>query len=225
MMPVGVSQPWRRRPVNWLWRGSLVALLALLLCGLSACAVLPEVERDEAVADAAFAERGARLAAVTEWRFAGRLALELPGESWTGQLSWRSQANGQIIDLSGPMGRGGGRLFIDGDAAVLLTRDGERFEAADPDTLLARIAGRDLPVSGLSYWVRGMARPGAGFAPRVDPSGQPSRLIQDGWEIIYGDFEPMAPVAMPRAIELRRDDVLLRLAIDRWLVSAADPES
>jgi outer membrane lipoprotein LolB len=59
-----------------------------------------------------------------------------------------------------------------GHLAVLVTRDGERYEASDPDTLVALITGRAIPVSGLEYWVRGMARPGAGFDLRAD-TGRP----------------------------------------------------
>lgn len=197
-------------------------LLTLLLAGLAGCAALPPVSEDQLAARTAFLERAAALEAVRHWRFVGRLTLELPTESWSGQLSWRTEDLRQVIDLSGPMGRGGGRLVLGGYQAVLITREGDRYEAADADELMALVTGREIPVGGLDYWVRGMPRPGVGFDLRADAHGQPRRLIQDGWEIVYGAFEDAAPVALPVSVELHREDMRLRLSIQRWQLTQVD---
>jgi len=204
-----------------LFRFRRVMLAGLALLGLAGCAALPQLADDSIAARAAFAERSVALGAVTQWRLAGRLTLELPAETWTGQVGWRADASGQVVDLSGPMGRGGGRLMLGGHQAVLVTRDGERYEATDADTLMALITGRAIPVSGLQYWVRGIARPGAGFDLRADPDGRPARLIQDGWEIVYGAFEDAGAEAMPVSLELHREDMRLRLLIQRWQLGPA----
>ncbi|TVP90129.1 MAG: outer membrane lipoprotein LolB [Thioalkalivibrio sp.] len=201
------------------------ALSSLVLFGLVGCAALPELPGEQAAARAAFAERSALVEEVGTWRLAGRLTLELPDETWTGQLGWRTEGPEQVIDLSGPMGRGGGRLVLDGQRAVLLTRDGEQYQASDPDQLIARITGREIPVSGLDAWVRGIARPGTGFDLRADVAGRPSRLIQDGWEIVYGAFEDAGAAAMPSSLELRRRDMRLELRIQRWQLGPPVPAS
>ncbi len=197
-------------------------LLTLLLAGLAGCAALPPVPEDQSAARAAFLERAAELEAVRHWRFVGRLALELPTESWSGQLNWRTEDRRQVIDLSGPMGRGGGRLVLGGDRALLITREGDRHEAADPDALIALVTGREIPVAGLDYWVRGMPRTGVGFDLRADADGQPRRLVQDGWEIVYGAFEEGLPVAMPMSVEIDRGDIRLRLTIQRWQLTPVE---
>jgi outer membrane lipoprotein LolB len=212
-----------------LWRASHAGtrarrwlLLTLLLAGLTGCAALPPVPEDQLAARTAFLERAAALEAVRHWRFVGRLILELPAESWSGQLNWRTEDVRQVIDLSGPMGRGGGRLVLGGYQAVLITREGDRYEAADADELMALVTGREIPVGGLDYWVRGMPRPGVGFDLRAAADGQPRRLVQDGWEILYGVFEDAAPVALPMSVELHREDMRLRLIIQRWQLTQAD---
>lgn len=212
-MPIPIQH--HGRP--WLGHRSLLWVFALVATGLvSSCATVPPLEREDVLASEVFLERERQFAGVEEWRFSGRLLLDLPAESWAGQLSWRSRADGQVIDLSGAMGRGGGRLLLGQETAVLITRDGERYEAEDPDTLLAQVAGRNLPVRGLEYWVRGLPRPGAGYDPRADARGGPAGLIQDGWEIGYGPFEDAGGIAMPMSVELRRGEIFLRLSIQRW---------
>ena len=190
--------------------------LTLLLAALAGCATLPPVPEDQGLARTAFLERAAELEAVRHWRFVGRLTLELPTESWSGQLNWRTEDLRQVIDLSGPMGRGGGRLVLGGDQAVLITREGDRYEAANPDALIALVTGREIPIRGLDYWVRGMPRTDVGFDLRAGADGRPRRLVQDGWEIVYGAFDDMAPAAMPMSMELHRGDIRLRLMIQRW---------
>lgn len=197
-------------------------LLTLFLAGLAGCAALPPVPEDPLAARTAFLDRAAVLETVRHWRFVGRLALELPTESWSGQLNWRTEDMRQVIDLSGPMGRGGGRLLLGGTQAVLITREGDRYEAANADELTALVTGREIPVGGLDYWVRGMPRPGVGFDLRADADGLPRRLIQDGWEIVYGVFEDMAPVPMPMSVELHREDMRVRLIIQRWQLAQGD---
>jgi len=197
----------------------LAWLMSLFLLGLASCASVPQADRRHADARAVFSEREARFAGVDEWRLAGRLLLELPGESWAGQLSWRSQGGVQVIDLSGAMGRGGGRLLLDQEVAVLITRDGDRYEAEDPDALLAQIAGRQLPVRGLAYWVRALPRPDAAFTARADAQGWPAGLIQDGWEILYGSFDESSAIPVPMSVELRRGDVSLRISVQRWQIA------
>lgn len=210
-------RPCLPRPVSVPW-----LLPVILVLGLAGCATLPDTAQERAATRIAFEERAARLEPVSHWRFTGRMTLELPTESWSGQLSWRTEGSGQVIDLSGPMGRGGGRLILGGDQAVLMTRDGERYEASDPDALMAMMAGRAIPVGGLDYWVRGMARPGAGFDLRADADGQPLRLIQDGWEIVYGAFQDAGSAAMPMSLELQREDMHLRLQIQRWQLTPVE---
>jgi outer membrane lipoprotein LolB len=197
-------------------------LLTLFLAALAGCAALPPVPDDPLAARAAFLERAAALETVRHWRFVGRLALELPTESWSGQLNWRTEDMRQVIDLSGPMGRGGGRLLLGGYQAVLITREGDRYEAANADALTALLTGREIPVGGLDYWVRGMPRPGVGFDLRADADGLPRRLVQDGWEIVNGVFEDAAPVAMPMSVELHRADMRVRLIIQRWQLTQGD---
>jgi outer membrane lipoprotein LolB len=46
-------------------------------------------------------------------------------------------------------------------------------------------------------------------------------LIQDGWEIVYGAFEDVGAAAMPASLELSREDVRLRLLIQRWQLGPA----
>jgi len=252
-------------------RGRLAWWLPVLWL-LAGCAAVPrEPDPPPAVQDL-FQERSAQVLAWTHWRIAGRITLELPDEQWNGVLNWRSMPAEQVLDVSGPAGRGGGRLYVRPFLSEWISRDGERRWARDPDDLLMLLTQRPIPVMGLAAWVRGAAHPGSSFEVVTEANGRPRRLQQDGWEILYLAYQEVpvpvplpvmraesahargngvvggvesgdggtgipaegvgnttaadTPVpgnarvdlALPVRLQLRRDDILLTVMVQRWLV-------
>ncbi|WP_196800557.1 MULTISPECIES: lipoprotein insertase outer membrane protein LolB [unclassified Thioalkalivibrio] len=194
-------------------RAALALMTVMLLAG---CAALPEVDRGDA-AQRAFEERSERLAAIETWRLVARLGLDTEREYWSAQLNWRVQGGTHILDLSGPMGRGGGRLTLaEGQPARLVTRDGQHHSARDPDVLAQRLTGDAIPVSGMVYWVRGLPDPAHAYEREVDAEGRPIRIRQAGWEIEYGEYEEFDGESLPVRMELQRDALTLRAVIRQW---------
>ena len=206
--------------------GLLLALslfsLALLVSG---CARGPVVSPETAQAEATYLAWTNQVNDLETWRLAGQLTLELPDERWSGQLSWRSIAQRQVVDWSGPMGRGGGRLFLQPEGVRLVTREGEEYQANTPDELMVHLTGQVIPIEGLQYWVRGLTRPGIPHQLRLDPQGRPMRLVQDGWEIRFGSFAVHSiegtaqQLTLPMSLELQRGEIVLRLTTQRWQIT------
>lgn len=204
----------QRRPSTLVGPAGLLIAGVLLLAGCAA--PMPDVDTSP-TAEAAFEERAEYLEALDGWRLVARLGLASGEEYWSAQLNWRVQERQQVLDLSGPMGRGGGRLTLsDSGRALLVTRSGERFQARDPDALVAQVIGESIPVSGMQYWVRGLLHPEASYQLDVDTDGRPLQIQQSGWSIEYSEFEEIDGVPMPVAMVLTRDDVELRARIGRW---------
>lgn len=197
-------------------------LLAPLTAGIVALLVtgcagpLPETDASPA-AEAAFEQRSQHLKALAAWRLVARLGLSSGEEYWSAQAHWRMAEGQHTLDLSGPMGRGGGRLTLtDRHRAVLVTRAGERIRARDPDALVARVLGESIPVTGMIYWVRGLLHPEASYELDVDGEGRPLRIRQSGWSIQYTAFEEIDGVAMPVTMVLEREQLELRVRVGRW---------
>ena len=51
---------------------------------------------------------------------------------------------------------------------------------------------------------------------KLPPSVQ--RLLSDGWLVAYLEYESDAADALPTLVELRREDIEVRLKIDEWLL-------
>lgn len=183
------------------------ALLAGLILALAGgCAVLEPMP---------LPSRPAR-EAIETFRIEGRMAVRHAGERFSAGIDWRHDARADEIVLSGPLGKGLARLTAGGGAALLETADQKRFVAADLDGLSEQVFGVRLPVSGLGRWVLGRAA--GGGAASVDGAGRLAALSEQGWTIEYLRYESDAQDALPVLLRARREDVEVRLVIDKWSV-------
>jgi len=193
-------------------------LLTAVLLATGCAGLRPAADADPA-ARAAFDQRADQVAAIDTWRLVARLGLATGEEYWSAQLNWRVDNGGHVLDLAGPMGRGGGRLTLaEAQPAELVTRAGEQFRAEDPDALVAHISGEAIPVSGMIYWVRGLVDPARAHQLDVDADGRPLRIEQSGWTVEYREFEDVNGIAMPVRMDMERDGVELRARIGSWLM-------
>jgi outer membrane lipoprotein LolB len=87
---------------------------------------------------------------------------------------------------------------------------------------LRHVTGWEMPVSGMHYWVRGLAVPGVEAQLERDASGRVSLLDQSGWAISYDRYQTVAGLILPGRLRMERDDITVRLVIDEWLLGVAD---
>ncbi len=163
------------------------------------------------------------MGAVNSWNIHARAALKLKGGVYNIGLSWQRDADRFMLLLEAPFGQGVFR--IDGsvrDKYRLRLPDGQVFSNATPEALLEDVIGWSLPISGLEYWIRGMPQPDADFSRRIDSRGRARSISQARWTIVYLDYfdAPLEP-QYPRRIKLSRDDLTLKLVIERWQQSEA----
>jgi outer membrane lipoprotein LolB len=173
-----------------------------------------------------WAGRQQAMIAMDSWDIHARAALRLEEESYNIGLSWERDAERFMLLLEAPFGRGVFR--IDGTAGGpyrLRLPDGQVFTNATPDALLEDVIGWSLPLSGLEYWIRGIPQPNSDFSRRIDRGGRARSIRQDSWVIVYLDYfsEQLDP-QLPRRIKLSRDELTLKIVIERWQQSEAEQD-
>lgn len=196
--------------------GSL-SLLALCLL-LASCATRPPptpVENWQLYRD--------QLAREEHWQLRGKLAVRTAEESEKARFSWRNTPDNYRIRLSGTLGMG--TTYIKGDdGSVSLEQGGEPpVVAATPEQLIRDQLGRDIPVSHLRYWVRGISAPGEpALQLQISDDGLLTRLQQAGWQLSYTEYRAVGPWNLPGQVVATRDDVELTLSIYDWKLGAED---
>lgn len=174
-------------------RRTAAALLAALAAG---CASLPAPSPTEAPA----------------FELSGRVAVRYGAESASGRAEWRHSVAGDDLVISNPIGQGIAEITRRDGAYALVTADGRRYEASDPEALTEKVLGWRLPLAGLPDWVR--ARPVDGVPAETRYEGaRLAHLVQSGWRIEYLEY---GDDGLPRRLRLSREALDIRLVIESW---------
>lgn len=197
-----------------------VLLLASLLL-LGACETLAPRVEGPANLDA-WEERRAWLEALDAWELEGRAAIAAYDDGWTASIDWVQEGERMDVNFSGPLGVGSARIAGSADSLEVHTTEGEHFITTDPETDLYRQLGWTAPLDRMAYWVLGLPGPGGAPVLDIDGAGRLVQLRQGPWIVDYVDYRLLDDGrAMPRKIEMWREDVRIRLVIGTWRLPAA----
>lgn len=198
------------RPYRHVARTAFVAVLAAVLV---ACVSVP-VHEAPAVP---WPERRAALQAQSSFALHGRVAVSTPGAGFNASLRWEQQGEVSQVSLDGPLGVGGAQVQVGNGNFALNTSRGEHLEGDAARTVLEQRLGFPLPIAELRYWMRGVPAPGIAADEVLDDAQQRlTRLVQQGWEIDYGEYLAGVGGSLPRRISARRGDTRVRVVVDRW---------
>lgn len=164
----------------------VIAVSALL----SACSSLSPVREGGAVTVSADSlQRNGRFAVLVQDK-----TQDKNSDSVQGNFSWLSKGDDVVLDLSSPLGQILARIEVNAHGAVLTRSNGEVLEAWSPDALIEEVLGRQFPVSGLRYWIRGQAMPETPLE-QAEYDGK-QRLIkfrQAGWVVTLQNYDAIGP--------------------------------
>jgi outer membrane lipoprotein LolB len=206
------------------YTGAAVALPLLLL--LTACVSAVRPPPVSAVVVAPLAERRAALQAVQSFQLEGRLAAAVAGEGFNANLGWTQRGDRTELDLRAPLGFGAARVVRDNDQLTLEASRGEHFSGPLASEQLTQRLGFEPPLGSLRWWVLGVPDPTVAlFTQQLSADGQTLLAIdQLGWHIDYSEYgrygSTLATAQLPRRLTLTRDQVRLRLVVDRWTVQS-----
>lgn len=202
-------------------RNLMPALVAGVLLG--GCAAPSRIGQVPATDPAA---RRAAIGAVSSWEARGRIALKTPGTSGQGNFAWLQTGDRTVLRVAGPFGTGAYEIRWEPARLTVLSGRGE--VAADytgPDAarrFLEEQLGWSLPVANARYWLLGLAGPDTAAIETPDGGGLLAALVQDGWDVSYGEYRLQGAVALPRKVDLSSTAGRIRLVIDHWDIEWRD---
>lgn len=145
----------------------------------------------------------------------GRVSVQYGDQSLSGQLHWVAEAASDEVLLSSPLGQGVAGISRN-NQGVRLTRPGEPpVMAENVEDLTQSVLGFRLPLAGLRYWIQAKPDPARHSVVRLDAGGGVERIVQDGWQIDYPQYDQNRP----RKIHVTREGLEIRLVIDEWRVN------
>ena len=151
-----------------------------------------------------------------EWQFEGRLLVKTHKDSWHANLEWSHALELDEIQLSGPFGQSATRIVVFPDSLRITDSEGNIEESGNPSKALARRFGFKVPLSALKYWVLGVTEPNAKNCIENDTNGLLRKVWYQGWEVSLKKYRVLTKHTVPKLIEIKNDDAVLKLVIDRW---------
>jgi len=151
-----------------------------------------------------------------QWSLAGRMAMKTGDKGENASLYWLQQGDQYHLRLFGPLGVGAVQLQGTPGNVTLTESNGQVYQATSAEALLQQTVGWQMPVSNLTYWIRGLSAPGYPAQRTYDAARRLQQLQQQGWLINYLSYMTDQTDALPRLIELSRGNINLRIVIDHW---------
>ena len=155
----------------------------------------------------------------TTWHAKGRIAANNSHDGGSANFDWQNINLKYSIKLSGPLGLGSAKLNGQPDQVTFIDQYGKRHTATNPETLMKKLLGWQVPIQGLNYWIKGILIPNINYSNlTLDELGRLNTVEQSGWTIQYVNYYEATLLSLPKKITLTNNDLKVKLVIKQWQV-------
>lgn len=165
--------------------------------------------------------REKQLYGLTAWTASGSLAArnQIKG-GWSASFHWeQEQPRTYELALFGPLGMN--PIQIQGTPTqVTLKTSKQTLTAENPEVLMQHALGWQLPVSNLTYWLRGLPVPRVPEGHAVDMNNHIVHLKQEGWNVQYLRYVSIHGVDLPDRILLINPPWIAHIVIQHWQLNS-----
>ena len=164
------------------------------------------------------------LTQVNQWTVKGRVSIVAVAkdDAWSGSLIWK-QFDHYDYDILfvAPITNQTLRLLGSKDGVVLESSDRKKSVGAlSPEALLKETMNWDLPVSGMRYWVLGLASPGPVANIETDQLGRVKSFVQTGWKIRFLRYKQVNRYQVPDKLVLQNSQFKVKIILKSWQLGA-----
>jgi outer membrane lipoprotein LolB len=141
------------------------------------------------------------------WQLSGRLAFKSPEEKFSANLNWQQQQQAYNLKLTNFLGIS--LMTMQGfDGYAEIESDDQLYTGHDPERLIQKITGWNIPVGRLGTWIKGQAEK-QDYAV-FDENGLLQELVPkcdkcDQWTITFAQYEQVDALWLPHKINLTQE--------------------
>jgi outer membrane lipoprotein LolB len=192
-----------------LWVGALLIML------LSGCATT----KYQAINVDELESAKPSLSELDNWQINAKLGVRTTTDAQSMRILWQQQGEKYQLRLNGPLGFG--TAFIVGDSDLAEIQKGGQLITASTQQLTKQLTGIPLPITALSWWVKGLVSPNHSAATdiRRAQTGLLENFQQAGWQISILSYSQTGPYWTPKKIAGRQGELSFKLVISDWQFS------
>lgn len=190
-----------------------VRLLALALAVLLLVACAP---REIRPAGAWLEDREALFAENPVWTVSGRLSLSDGQRGGQLAFDWRANGEEHEVNLRTVMGGRQWRLRFGPDHALLEGSEVGQLRGPNPDPLVEAAVGWPIPVSDLSWWIRGLVPPGSEGQIDYAADGSLASAESPPWTLSFQRFDSTQQALLPSRLQADSPPYRVRMVLRDW---------
>jgi outer membrane lipoprotein LolB len=198
--------------------GGLLLSTLLLLASCSSKPIKTDLPRE-------VSPRQVSLVNLDHWQLHARIGLRSNDRSGTATLIWEEEPRQRKLRLIGPLGGGLILLQQDENGVTITDGKGKIWQEKDASKLIHRVTGWQIPVSGLRWWLLGLAEPDSKAESTFNASQHLARVQQDGWVVTldkyrpYGDYELPSNIVVESEFDKQHERYLrAKLIVKDWKI-------
>ena len=191
-------------------------VLFMMLLVLAACARQPVYQAEDS---AAWEAHRNNVDAINDWKIEGRIGLYSDNEAWPGDLHWLQTGKSYDIRLIAPVAAGSLHIYSVPNGVMFEQSSYQHAQfTSDPEGLIKKNFGWQLPIADLRYWIKGIPSPESAVTGMmdVDEQGRLRGLTQSGWKITYQRYIEQAGKTMPKKVLIEQEDLAVKIVIRKW---------
>jgi outer membrane lipoprotein LolB len=164
----------------------------------------------------AWAKRKQMLATLRTWTIKGKAAFFSSNDSGSATFTWQ-QTNDQFEFMAfDPLGNEAFQLNGGAGETTLQLANGKRYTGTESDALFRETLNIAIPLSSLTYWIKGLPDPHLPINATFDQSHRISQMQQGNWQVIFHNYTPTKLGDLPRFITMQSGQYKTKVMIYNW---------
>jgi outer membrane lipoprotein LolB len=154
-----------------------------------------------------------QLSQLTYWSLEGKIAVRHANKSDSAALQWQQLDENFDIFISGPLGTGATR--ITGNPAKLTLQNGDKISTTtdDPNHLIEKHLGWELPLENLPQWITGRSNHASA---RFNADNTLAGFEEHDWQVEYQRYQAVQQWLLPEKVVLKHEDMQVTIFIKHW---------
>lgn len=183
----------------------LTALLLAILSGCTHQSAAPIIDNPQHYQH--------QLLQLTHWSLEGKIAVRHANKSDGAALKWQQSGEDFDIFISGPLGAGATR--ITGNPTELTLHNGDKTSTTtdDPNHLIEKHLGWELPLDNLPQWIIGCRN---NLSARFNIDNTLAGFEEHNWRVEYQRYQIVEKWLLPEKIILKYEDMQVTIFIKEW---------
>lgn len=190
--------------------------IVVLLTGCATKAPKPDLKPTETKPDPEqlWQWHSSRLQNLRFWQMDGRIAATKGNEGGNASFVWKQMGDDYQIKFFGPFGAGS--VLVSGSpySVSLKEADGKMHFAQNAEELMSKVAGWQVPLSGIRYWMLGIPMPEEKINTKsIDNLGHLASLNQLGWKIDYNSYHQNRTPNIPAKLKMESGPLRVKIIV------------